>query len=311
MDVDSKLDGEWWLPESRLDPDKIDLEISLGWIGSKLTTFFYFIASMVFGGSLRYVIRVLVSKEDGLEIHYKDYQTGLEEIIYFRSADISSVHRWTSTTSYSDGNEDTSRHNAIMANSLVYNIDIASKKEMGQLCKILELELQTISPNEALEFGMMTEAKYADHRDQIRGLDSKEKPVSVYFYDLGPLPVPIFLGVTSGPVVIFALGFSAWLIAVLVLSIMFATLLVAGYIRNTAAVIQHYERQNTFVIYEGKRPVLVYPRKDTHKLLLEGNSITIFDENGEQIHKTKNDCFDGRGSRKKLVKLLDLELSED
>ena len=81
MDVDSQRDGGWWLPESRLDVEKIELEISLGWLMSKFTAFAYFINSKGTGRSLRYVKRVLVSKEDGLEIHYKDGLSGLEEII--------------------------------------------------------------------------------------------------------------------------------------------------------------------------------------------------------------------------------------
>ena len=146
MDADSERDGGWWLPESRLNPEKIDLEISLGWLSSKITTFAYSIKSKMFGGSLRYAKRALVSKEDGLEIHYKDVQSGLEEIVYFQSNHISAVHRWTSKTKTSEGNESTSTEYAIVANSVIHKIP-GSKKEIRQLCEILELDLQTKSPN--------------------------------------------------------------------------------------------------------------------------------------------------------------------
>ena len=146
MDVDSQRDGGWWLPKSRLNADDIDLEISLGWLSTKITNFSYFIMSKMTGGSFRYAKRVLVSKEDGVEIHYKDAQSGLEEIVYFQSNHISAVHRWTSKTKTSEGNESTSTECAIVANSVIHKIP-ASKKEIRQLCEILELDLQTKSPN--------------------------------------------------------------------------------------------------------------------------------------------------------------------
>ena len=146
MDVDSHRDGGWWLPKSRLDPDGIDLEISLGWLSTKITDFSYFIMSKMTGGSFRYAKRVLVSKEDGVEIHYKDAQSGLEEIVYFQSNHISAVHRWYSKSKTSEGNESTSTNYAIVANSVIHKIP-GSKKEIRQLCKILELELLTKSPD--------------------------------------------------------------------------------------------------------------------------------------------------------------------
>ena len=146
MDGDSQRDGGWWLPKSRLNADDIDLEISLGWLTSKLTAFAYSIMSKMAGGSLRYAKRVLVSKEDGVEIHYKDAQSGLEEIVYFQSNHISAVHRWTSKTKTSEGNESTSTEYAIVANSVIHKIP-GSKKKMRQLCEILELDLQTVPPN--------------------------------------------------------------------------------------------------------------------------------------------------------------------
>mgnify|MGYP003305187334 FL=1 len=140
MDVDLQRDGGWWLPESRLNADDIDLEISLGWLSTKVNNFAASIMSKMTGGSFRYAKRVLVSKEDGVEIHYKDVQGGLEEIVYFQSNHISAVHRWTSKTKTSEGNESTSTNYAIVANSVVHMIP-GSKKQIRQLCEILELDL--------------------------------------------------------------------------------------------------------------------------------------------------------------------------
>ena len=146
MDADSQRDGGWWLPKSRLNADDIDLEISLGWLSAKVTNFAASIMSKMTGGSSRYAKRVLVSKKDGLEIHYKDAQSGHEEIVYFQSNHISAVHRWTSKSKTSEGNESTSTEYAIVANSVIHKIP-GSKKQIRQLCEILELELQTKSPN--------------------------------------------------------------------------------------------------------------------------------------------------------------------
>ena len=144
MDEDSQRDGGWWHTEPRLNPKKVDLEISLGWLSAKIRNFVVSVRSKMLGSS-RYAKRVLVSKEDGVEIHYKDAQSGLEEIVYFQSNHISAVHRWTSKSKTSEGNESTSTEYAIVANSVIHNIP-ASKKEIRQLCEILELELQRKSP---------------------------------------------------------------------------------------------------------------------------------------------------------------------
>ena len=145
MDVDSQRDGGWWLPKSRLNADDIELEISLGWLSAKITNFAVSVMSKMTGGSSRYAKRVLVSKEDGMEIHYKDAQSGLEEIVYFQSNHISAVHRWTSKSKTSEGNESTTTEYAIVANSVIHKIP-GSEKQISQLCEILELDLQTKSP---------------------------------------------------------------------------------------------------------------------------------------------------------------------
>ena len=150
MDGDSQRDGGWWLPKSRLNADDLDLEISLGWLSAKITNFAHFIRSKIVGSS-RYAKRVLVSKEDGVEIHYKDAQSGLEEIVYFQSNHISAVHRWYSKSKTSEGNESTSTNYAIVANSVIHQIP-GSKKQIRQLCEILELDLQTKYPAHKHDF---------------------------------------------------------------------------------------------------------------------------------------------------------------
>ena len=151
MDADSQRDGGWWLPKSRLNADDIDLEISLGWLSAKITNFAHSIMSKITGGSSRYAKRVLASKKDGLEIHYKDAQSGLEEIVYFQSNHISAVHRWTSKSKTSEGDESTSTDYFIVANSVIHKIP-GSKKQIRQLCEILELDLQTKSPMHKHDF---------------------------------------------------------------------------------------------------------------------------------------------------------------
>ena len=137
MDGDSQRDGGWWLPKSRLNADDIDLEISLGWLSAKIRNFVVSVRSKMVGSS-RYAKRVLVSKEDGVEIHYKDAQSGLEEIVYFQSNHISAVHRWYSKSKTSEGNESTSTNYAIVANSVVHMIP-GSKKQIRQLLSLIHI----------------------------------------------------------------------------------------------------------------------------------------------------------------------------
>ena len=82
---------------------------------------------------------VCVSREEGMEIHYTDGR-GIEEILHVQLGAISSVHRWTSKS-----NESTSTEYAIVANSVIHKIP-GSKKQIRQLCEILELELKTFEP---------------------------------------------------------------------------------------------------------------------------------------------------------------------
>ena len=93
---------------------------------------------------------VYVSREEGMEIHYTDGR-GIEEILRIQLSAISSVHRWYSKSKTSEGNESTTTNYAIVANSVVHMIP-GSKKQIRQLCEILELDLQTKYPMHELDF---------------------------------------------------------------------------------------------------------------------------------------------------------------
>ena len=192
MDVDSEGDGGWWLTESGLDPEKIDLKIE-GTTAKSIKNQYYvaryvpvlftltsiigiiiavppeqkqnlgvgeglfdtilllaLVPMMLFTFFLtafrkeeillkKEVKMVYVSREEGMEIHYTDGR-GIEEILHVQLGAISSVHRWTSKS-----NESTSTEYAIVANSVIHKIP-GSKKQIRQLCEILELELKTFEP---------------------------------------------------------------------------------------------------------------------------------------------------------------------
>ena len=192
MDVDSERDGGWWLTESGLDPEKIDLKIE-GTTAKSIKNQYYvaryvpvlftltsiigiiiavppeqkqnlgvgeglfdtilllaLVPMMLFTFFLtafrkeeillkKEVKMVYVNREEGMEIHYTDGR-GIEEILHVQLGAISSVHRWTSKS-----NESTSTEYAIVANSVIHKIP-GSKKQIRQLCEILELELKTFEP---------------------------------------------------------------------------------------------------------------------------------------------------------------------
>ena len=192
MDVDSEGDGGWWLTESGLDPEKIDLKIE-GTTAKSIKNQYYvaryvpvlftltsiigiiiavppeqkqnlgvgeglfdtilllaLVPMMLFTFFLtafrkeeillkKEVKMVYVNREEGMEIHYTDGR-GIEEILHVQLGAISSVHRWTSKS-----NESTSTEYAIVANSVIHKIP-GSKKQIRQLCEILELELKTFEP---------------------------------------------------------------------------------------------------------------------------------------------------------------------
>ena len=195
--METNAESEWWLPESGLDPEKIDLNIK-GTTAKSIKNRYYlarylpvlFTLTSIIGMIIvvpteqkenlgvgeglfdtilllalvplmlftlfltayrkeeilhkKEVKMVYVSREEGMEIHYTDGR-GIEEILRIQLGAISSVHRWYSKSRDSEGNESTSTNHAIVANSVIHEIP-GSKKEIRQLCEILELELQRKSP---------------------------------------------------------------------------------------------------------------------------------------------------------------------
>ncbi len=93
---------------------------------------------------------VYVSREEGMEIHYTDGR-GIEEILHIQLGAISSVHQWVEVK-YESGGRDgdqtirtESRLSSIVTKDDQHMIP-GSKKQIRQLCEILELELKTFEP---------------------------------------------------------------------------------------------------------------------------------------------------------------------
>ena len=87
---------------------------------------------------------VCVSREEGMEIHYTDGR-GIEEILHIQLGAISSVHRWSVFSSGSDGESTRTVFSSIVTKDGQHMIT-GSKKQIRQLCEILELELKTFEP---------------------------------------------------------------------------------------------------------------------------------------------------------------------
>ena len=197
MGTDSERDGGWWIPESGLDPEKIDLKIE-GKTAKSIKNQYYVaryvpvlftltsIISIIFavpteqkenlgvGEGLfdtilllalvpmmlftffltayrkeeilhkKEVRMVYVSREEGMEIHYTDGR-GIEEILHIQLGAISSVHRWSVSSSGSDGESTRTVFSSIVTKDGQHMIT-GSKKQIRQLCEILELELKTFEP---------------------------------------------------------------------------------------------------------------------------------------------------------------------
>ncbi len=86
---------------------------------------------------------VYVSREGGMEIHYTDGM-GIEEILHIQLGAITSVHRW-GVWSGSDGESTRTVFSSIVTKDGQHMIT-GSKKQIRQLCEILELELKTFKP---------------------------------------------------------------------------------------------------------------------------------------------------------------------
>jgi len=87
---------------------------------------------------------VYVSREEGMEIHYTDGR-GIEEILHIPLGATSSVHRWGVFSSGSDGESTRTVFSSIVTKDGQHMIS-GSKKQIRQLCEILELELKTFEP---------------------------------------------------------------------------------------------------------------------------------------------------------------------
>ena len=140
-------------PESRLNADDIDLEISLGWLSTKVNNFAASIMSKMTGGSSRYAKKsTRKQRKMAWKSTTKTPKAGMRGRLFISSRiHISAVHRWTSKSSTSEGDESTSTDYFIVANSVIHKIP-GSKKQISQLCEILELDLQTKSPIHNLDF---------------------------------------------------------------------------------------------------------------------------------------------------------------
>ena len=194
--MESNAESEWWLPESGLDPEKIDLKIE-GKTAKSIKNQYYLarflpilftltsiigiiiavpteqkenlgvgeglfdtilllalIPMMLFTFFLtafrkeeillkKEVKMVYVSREEGMEIHYTDGR-GIEEILHIQLGAITSVHRW-GVWSGSDGESTQTVFSSIVTKDGQHMIT-GSKKQIRQLCEILELELKTTDP---------------------------------------------------------------------------------------------------------------------------------------------------------------------
>ena len=110
-----------WPSESRLDPEKIDLNFEVPWSSRRLSEFGGFFSGL-FGKSSMYLTRMVVSKEAGLELHYKETLNGLNEIVHLELGQVSAVHHWTKSIRNDDGTKTTFDFFAIIADSVIHKL---------------------------------------------------------------------------------------------------------------------------------------------------------------------------------------------
>jgi len=179
-----------WPSESRLDPEKIDLKFEVAWSNRRLSEFGGFFSGL-FGKSSMYLTRMVVSKEAGLELHYKETLNGLDEVAHLELDQVSSVHYWYFTTSTydTDSGRQTKRRSyrlAIKAGSVIHKIDNIPRtfiesitilvgnnetqfggdvpKKIIKLCDILELKPRKIKPR-GTEFWEIYEMNIKEPKD--------------------------------------------------------------------------------------------------------------------------------------------------
>ena len=147
-----------WPSESRLDPEKIDLNFEVPWSSRRLSEFGGFFSGL-FGKSSMYLTRMVVSKEAGLELHYKETLNGLNEIVHLELGQVSAVHHWTKSIRNDDGTKTTFDFFAIIADSVIHKLpkleepqpwepdwDADVPEKIRKLCDILELTLKKGKP---------------------------------------------------------------------------------------------------------------------------------------------------------------------
>ena len=147
-----------WPSESRLDPEKIDLNFEVPWSNRRLSEFGGFLSGLS-GKSNMYLTRMVVSKEAGLELHYKETLNGLDEVVHLELGQVSAVHHWTKRIRNDDGPDTTLDFFAIIADSVIHKLpkleepqpwepdwgaDVPEK--IRKLCDILELTLKKGKP---------------------------------------------------------------------------------------------------------------------------------------------------------------------
>ena len=147
-----------WPSESRLDPEKIDLNFEVPWSNRRISEFGGFFSGL-FGKSSMYLTRMVVSKEAGLELHYKETLNGLDEVVHLELGQVSAVHHWTKSIRNDDGPDTTLDFFAIIADSVIHKLpkleepqpwepdwDADVPEKIRKLCDILELTLKKGKP---------------------------------------------------------------------------------------------------------------------------------------------------------------------
>ena len=141
-----------------MDPEKIDLNFEVPWSNRRLSEFGGFLSGLS-GKSSMYLTRMVVSKEAGLEFHYKETLNGLDEVVHLELGQVSAVHHWTRKFRNPDGPDTTEDFFAIISDSVVHKLpkleepqpwepdwDADVPEKIRKLCDILELSLNKTKP---------------------------------------------------------------------------------------------------------------------------------------------------------------------
>ena len=147
-----------WPSGSRLDPEKIDLKFEVPWSNRRLSEVGGFLSGLS-GKSSMYLTRMVVSKEAGLEFHYKETLNGLDEVVHLELGQVSAVHHWTRKFRNPDGPDTTEDFFAIISDSVVHKLpkleepqpwepdwDADVPEKIRKLCDILKVSLNKTKP---------------------------------------------------------------------------------------------------------------------------------------------------------------------